>query len=131
MAGSIHIIKPRKRKAQPQIVPPPHSVKGGQSFWTAHAIGFFTSIRPRVYGKQGPKSSIKLPPRQSCLSPFQSDLCCDVPATRETNEWQGQSDHQQQPLIWVLRDQSFVPSVLGKQEASQRCRLLHGTSTKA
>lgn len=47
-------------------------------------------------------------------------------------EWvAGTSDHQPQPLIWFFKDLSFVPSVLWKQEASQKVRLLHGTSTKA
>ena len=51
-----------KGKAKPHRVPPAHSGKGEQSFWNGsvahdHTTGFFTSVRPRVEGKQGPKSS--------------------------------------------------------------------------
>ena len=90
-----------------------------------------TSVRPHVKGKQGPKSPTELPPRQGCLSPFLSDFCLDTPATREKNERWGQAGHQQRPFTCFCRDQSYVPSVPRREEASQRFGLLRGTSTKA
>ncbi|KAL0602074.1 Zinc finger matrin-type protein 1 [Plecturocebus cupreus] len=62
-----------------------------------------------VYGKQGSKSSIKLPPRQRHLSRSQSDLHCDVAATHRKNEWWGQTGRRQQPLVWVLLRPELCP----------------------
>lgn len=108
----------KKGKAKPQTVSPPRPVKGEQSFWKGlsvhYGIFFFTLIRPRVYGKQGPESSLKLPPTRGCLRPFRSDFCSDVPAPHEKKAWRGRPGRQQHPLSWFYQDQSCVPNVLGK-----------------
>ena len=60
-----------------------------------------------------------------------SDCCSDLPAIQEKNAWRPQAGHQQQHFTCFRRDQSLLPRVLGKEEASWKFRLLHGTSTKA
>lgn len=60
-----------------------------------------------------------------------SDCCSDTPATQEKKAWRPQAGHQQQPFTCFCRDQSLLPRVLGKEKASWKLRLLHGTSTKA